>query len=69
MESIRGTSFEQYVPLLCCEIYCIARTAFRTGQHDLGRRGLELLRAHKYRKYPGRPLHRIAASALGLEPR
>ena len=62
-----GTSFAALVPLLNGELYSISRTAFRTGQTDLGRRGLRELAAQGYRRHPGTLPHRIAAGLLGLE--
>lgn len=67
LAEIAGTEFERYAPLLCREIYHIARIAFRTGEADLGRRGLNLLEAHDYRDHPGTRLHQTVASVLGLE--
>lgn len=64
---IEGTSFERYAPLLCREIYSISRAAFRTGEIDLGRRGMEILRAQRFRGHVGTIAHRLAASLLGLE--
>lgn len=67
VEKVRGTSFAAAQPLLCQEIYHIARAAFKSGETDLGRKALAFLRAEGYRAHPGTRSHAIAARILGLE--
>lgn len=62
-----GTSFEPIMPLMMSEIYSIARTAFRTGQADLGRLGLKEVQSRGYREHPGTTAHRVLAGLIGLE--
>lgn len=62
-----GTPFEPMMPLMMSEIYSIARTAFRTGNADLGRLGLNEVQSRGYRKHPGTRAHRFLAGLIGLE--
>ncbi len=63
----RGTGFASAIPLLCREIYHIARAAFRAGERDLGRRAVAFLRAEGYRDHPGSRAHTLVAGLIGLE--
>ncbi|MEI4233977.1 glycosyltransferase family 2 protein [Roseovarius sp. D22-M7] len=67
VERARGTSFAPSIPLLCREIYYVARAAFRTGETALGREALAFARNEGYRDHPGTLAHRLATSVLGLE--
>lgn len=67
VERARGTTFAPFIPLVCREIYHIARAAFKTGETDLGRTALAFVRAEGYRDHPGTTAHKIAAGLLGLE--
>jgi glycosyltransferase involved in cell wall biosynthesis len=67
LRKAQGTSFEPFLELLNRELYSIARTAFKTGQTDLGRRGMEELSAQGYREHPGNRSHRLVARMIGLE--
>lgn len=62
-----GTSFAPTIPLLCREIYHVARAAFKAGETDLGRRALSFVHAQGYRTHPGTRAHALAARVLGLE--
>lgn len=61
------TTFERIMPLMMAEIYSIARTAFRTGNTDLGRQALSEIRTRGYRENPGTRAHRMVAGVIGLE--
>lgn len=67
VERAKGTPFARTIPLLCQEIYYIARAAFKAGEVDLGRRALRFARAQGYKAHPGTPAHALAARVLGLE--
>jgi glycosyltransferase involved in cell wall biosynthesis len=67
IDGARGTSFEPFTPLLISKLYTITRTAFRTGQIDLGRRGLRAMKALGFRDNPGSRAHRLIANIIGLE--
>ena len=67
VERIRGTSFAPIIPLMCQEIYHIARAAFRAGYRDLGRQALAFARAEGYRDHPGTRAHALLARIVGLE--
>ena len=67
VEKARGTSFARTIPLLCREVYHIARAAFKAGETDLGRRALRFARAEGYKAHPGTRAHALAARLLGLE--
>lgn len=67
VEKARGTAFAETIPLICQEIYFIARAAFKAGEAELGRKALAFARAEGYRDHPGTTAHRLAATVLGLE--
>ncbi|MBU2359446.1 MAG: glycosyltransferase [Alphaproteobacteria bacterium] len=67
VDKARGTSFAPAIPLICQEIYFVARAAFKAGETELGRRALAFTRAQGYRDHPGTPSHRLIAGILGLE--
>ena len=67
LSQINGTAFERFAPLLCREIYSIARSAFQSGETELGRRATALLQAQNYTTHPGTRAHKLVASVLGLE--
>jgi glycosyltransferase involved in cell wall biosynthesis len=67
IEKIQGTPFADITPLMQRELYHISRAAFKAGYRDLGRRGVDLLRAQGYRDHPGTSAHTLAARVLGLE--
>jgi len=67
LRQIQGTPFDRFAPLLCREIYSIARVAFRTGEFDIGRRGISILKDQGYSEHPGTAAHRLIAGIVGLE--
>lgn len=67
VERARETSFAPTIPLVCQEIYHIARAAFRQGEVGLGREALAFARSEGYRGHSGTLAHRLAASLIGLE--
>lgn len=66
-ERVAGTSFAPAEPLLCQELYHIARAAFKAGHVGLGREVLAFVQAQGYRKHPGTRMHALVAGVLGLE--
>ncbi|KAG1649127.1 putative glycosyltransferase [Nymphon striatum] len=67
LQRTRGTSFAKTGPLLCQEIYHIARAAFRAGYTDLGRTALAVVQSEGYRDHPGTGMHKMVARVIGLE--
>lgn len=67
VDGARNTSFAPTIPHIHRETYRVARSAFRTGEIELGRQVLAYLRSEGYRSHPGTLAHRLAASVLGLE--
>lgn len=67
IDKIKDTDFADITPLLQRELYHISRAAFKAGYRDLGRRGVNLLRAQGYRDHPGTRAHGVVARLLGLE--
>jgi hypothetical protein len=67
VDLVRGTSFEEMLPLIYRELYFLARFAFGQGYRDLGRAIVNCLAQEGYRHHPGTRRHRLAASLLGLE--
>ena len=67
VEKARGTSFATAIPLICQELYHVARAAFKSGEWELGRKALRFIRAEGYRAHPGTKTHARVAGLLGLE--
>lgn len=67
LERSQGTPFEQFIPLLTAKLYTVTRTAFRTGQVDLGRQGVAALKQYGFSGHQGSRGHRILSSLVGLE--